>query len=251
MKIFAPERWGLRRLAHLYFNARRAFGPRVRLVLEILEDRVVPAVSITQTGDLTPPASTSTGISLASGDLPPVPSNLGFEDLLSGWHTDPGNSGDVSVVTQFTARGGIDPNTEQAVPAFTFSPVEGHNFAVLTTGRTSSASELSRSFAVGQGGQIISLAAFFDAGDYLPFNDYGDIVLFKNDVPLATLFAASIHGGTGLDGNPVSPLLAPRPDGGNCARRRWVLQLFTLDHDSIPYHRAGELYTQGAGRQHR
>ena len=49
-------------------------------MVEILEDRAVPAVF----NPVLPPTS---------GDLPPVPSNLGFEDGLAGWQVNTGDTG--------------------------------------------------------------------------------------------------------------------------------------------------------------
>src|SRR4051812_11633653 len=77
-------------------------GHFVRLVVEILEDRVVPS---TVPGPTNPPPL---------ADLPPVPTNLGFESGLAGWHTDTDTTGAVVAVTQFTARGGTDPNTSES-----------------------------------------------------------------------------------------------------------------------------------------
>ena len=101
-----------------------------------------------------------------------------------------------------------------------YGPVEGDHFALLTSASNGSDTTLSKAFTIGQGGQIISFAAFFAAGDYAPFNDYGDVVLYKDSTPLVTLFAESIGGGNGLDQTPPVPLLAPFPNG--CAVRNAV-----------------------------
>ena len=42
---------------------------------------------------------------------------------------------------------------------------------------------LAKTFTVGPGGQFIGFSAFFDAGDYAPFNDYGDVVLYRSTSP--------------------------------------------------------------------
>ncbi len=175
----------------------------VRLMVEILEDRVTPS------------ASADAANPLPVGDLPSVPANLGFESGLAGWNVNTDTTGAVKVVSQFNAAGGTDPNTQMSVAPTIFNPVEGNQFALLTTASVGSDTTLSKSFAVGQGGQLICFAAFFDAGDYAPFNDYGDIVLYKDSTPLVTLFAESIHGGDGLDADPPVPLLAPLPDGSS------------------------------------
>jgi PKD domain len=183
-------------------NARHwTLGRFVRLMVEILEDRVAPS------------ASPGAANPLPVGDLPPVPANLGFESGLADWNVNTDTTGAVKVVSQFNAAGGTDPNTKVSVPPTNFNPVEGNHFALLTTASVGSDTTLSKSFAIGQGGQLICFAAFFDAGDYAPFNDYGDVVLYKDSTPLVTLFAESIHGGAGLDADPPVPLLAPLPDG--------------------------------------
>ncbi len=177
-------------------------GRFVRLMVEILEDRLAPATIV---GPANPPPVR---------DLPPVPTNLGFESGLAGWNVNAETAaGAVEVVTQFDGRGGTDPNTGQSSPSANYTPMEGDRFALLTTSGHGSDSTLSKSFAIGQGGQLISFAAFFDAGDYAPFNDYGDVVLYKDSTPLVTLFAEDIHGGDGFDADPPVPLLAPLPGG--------------------------------------
>ena len=134
---------------------------------------------------------------------------------LTGWTVNKDTTGAVAVVTQFTGRGGTDPNTGVSVGPAIYNPVEGDHFALLTTASSGSDTTLSKAFAIGQGGQLISFAAFFDAGDYAPYNDYGDVVLYKDSTPLVSPFctAKNIHGGDGLDANPPVPLLAPLPNG--------------------------------------
>jgi hypothetical protein len=84
----------------------------------------------------------------------------------------------------------------------------------LKTAGPDSVTTLSTTFTIGPGGQHISFSAFFDAGDYAPFDDYGDVVLYKGSTPLVTLFAANILGGAGLDSKPPVPLLVPEAGGG-------------------------------------
>ena len=168
----------------------------VRLLLEVLEDRVVPSVTI--------------GNPTAGTDL------LGFENGLAGWNVNKGDTGQVSVVTQWVANGGTDPVTGTSAAPRTYGP-EGDNqhFAVLKTAGPDSVTTLSQTFTVAKAGERLSFSAFFDGGDHAPFNDYGDVVLYDGGVPSSSpLFAESILGGDGLDSNPPVPLLAPEVGGG-------------------------------------
>src|SRR5262249_38210537 len=150
-----------------------------------LEDRVVPSALLP--GLVNPLAQTATI------------ANSGFNNGLAGWNVSRGDTGLVSVVTQWLAHGGTDPKTQIATPPRIYDPPADHrHFAVLKAAGPQSVTTLSQTFTVGAGGQYISFSAFFDAEDYAPFNDYGDIVLYQGATPLVTLFAVNILGGTGL-----------------------------------------------------
>src|SRR5262249_40136232 len=137
---------------------------------------------------------------------------FGFEDNLAGWNQNPGDTGLISLVTSWTAGGG-DPATGAAVTSRLYEPEDGaEHFAVLKTAGPHSVTLLSQAFTV-SAPEHLSFAAFFDAEDHAPFNDYGDVVLYRNDQPFVTLFAANIFGGDGSDSKPPAPLVAPRADG--------------------------------------
>jgi hypothetical protein len=187
--MFVLKRWPGRFRVHRLVRAssRLGFSHCVHLLVEVLEDRVVP--------------STTTNL-------------LGFENGLTGWNVNKGDTGLVSVVTQWTATGNPDPTSASSASPRTYSP-EGDNqhFAVLKTAGPDSVTTLSQTFTLVNGGERLSFSAFFDAGDHAPFNDYGDVVLYKGSVPLVTLFAESILGGDGSDTLPPTPLLAPEVSG--------------------------------------
>lgn len=54
----------------------------------------------------------------------------------------------------------------------TYSPTEGDYFALLKTDGPGSLNQLYQSFTAGTG-DILSFDIFFDADDYIPYNDYG------------------------------------------------------------------------------
>lgn len=75
-----------------------------------------------------------------------------------------------------------------------WSPAEGDYFAILETGNELAGVYrlLSQSFSV-LAGQTLSLYAFFDAGDYLPFNDDGYVKLIDTGTGIpTTLYAKSV-----------------------------------------------------------
>jgi hypothetical protein len=198
--------------------------------LEILEDRLVPSITaLAGTAILRGQSALMASNSLVSTDL-------GFEHGFSGWRVNRGDTGLVAIVNQWLARGGVDPATGATVaPRMYTPPGNAHHFAVLKTAGPYSVTTLSHPFTVGAGVQQLTLSAFFAAGDYKPFNDYGDIVLYKNATPLVTLFAANIMGGDGMTSHPPAPLLAPLADGtttrtavGNFGSTPWTTVQYTI-----------------------
>ncbi len=105
--------------------------------------------------------------------------NGGFETgNLSGWSI--GGAGTVSVVNSHT--------TSTSGPFATYNPVEGNYFAVLAGENVGVYTTIQQSFSVAVGDTLFG-SAFFDADDYLPYNDdayvrilQGNNVLFYSDV---------------------------------------------------------------------
>ena len=117
--------------------------------------------------------------------------NGGFETGdLTGWTKNP--IGSASVVTSVGKLG------EPAA----WGPMEGNRFLTLQAGSVGAYSLLSQSFSV-LAGQNLSLYAFFDAGDYLPYNDDGYVNLIGTS-GTTTLYARSVShpdvGNNGSDG---------------------------------------------------
>jgi hypothetical protein len=111
--------------------------------------------------------------------------NGGFEQGLSGWTTNVGSGtgSSVSVVTSYNA-------IVVSGPPITYFPKEGSHFAVVQTG--SYTTLLSQPFFA-SAGQTISGWAFFDAGDYLPYNDNGSVqILSSGGSAVATPFSSSV-----------------------------------------------------------
>ena len=88
-------------------------GRFVRLIVEVLEDRTMPAVVLGSTPSRRPRPS---WICLL------LPANLSFENNLSGWSVDNDTTGKVAVVNDFDAKGGTDPNTNVSVPPIGLRP---------------------------------------------------------------------------------------------------------------------------------
>src|SRR5262245_13531068 len=76
-----------------------ALRGHVRLLLESLEDRLVPS-TVATAGDVNLLSQTATI------------ANPGFDNGLAGWTVSKGDTGLVSVVTQWLAHGGSDPKTQ-------------------------------------------------------------------------------------------------------------------------------------------
>lgn len=117
--------------------------------------------------------------------------NGGFETGLTDW-TVSTSGGSVTVIAS-TGKNG---------ESGTWAPQEGGRFAILVAGSQGFYNTLSQSFAA-LAGQTLSLYAFFDAGDYLPFNDDGYVNLIGTS-STTTLYARSVShpdvGNYGSDG---------------------------------------------------
>jgi hypothetical protein len=100
---------------------------------------------------------------------------------LTGWST-PGSSGYVSVLTTYTSYG----------PEFTAT--DGEYYALLGAGLgTGVYTLLSQTFAASTG-DVLSFDQFFQANDYLPFDDnaYGRLYDATSDTLVAELFYSDI-----------------------------------------------------------
>ena len=98
--------------------------------------------------------------------------NGSFETGLDGWTT----SGFVSTTSSYDES---DPE---------FAPVEGAKFAVLLGGPVGVYTTISQSFSATVG-QVLTGSAFFQANDYLPYNDDGYVKIFENEY---VLFESSV-----------------------------------------------------------
>ena len=105
--------------------------------------------------------------------------NGGFETGdLTGWTPNP--AGLVSVVNSYQSYGPV------------FTPVEGNYFAVLSAGAgTNTYTTLSQTFTA-TAGQTLSGNAFFQANDYIPFNDDGYVKIIENGQVLFTSNVAAV-----------------------------------------------------------
>ncbi len=94
---------------------------------------------------------------------------------LSGWNTYIPAGGSIQVVTN-----GAD-----------FDAVEGSYFALLKTNGPSTYTTISQSFSVEVGDKITGWA-FFNAADYMPYNDNTQVSIKSNNTVIATVFEASV-----------------------------------------------------------
>jgi hypothetical protein len=99
--------------------------------------------------------------------------NGGFETGLSGWTT----SGLVSTTSSYDDS---DP---------TYFPVEGTQFAVLVGGSQNVYATISQTFSASVG-EVLSGSAFFQANDWIPFNDDGYVKIIENG---HVLFQSSVE----------------------------------------------------------
>jgi hypothetical protein len=99
----------------------------------------------------------------------------------SGWKANHGNL--VSVVSSYSPLGPYGT---------TFNPVDGNYFALLSAGAGANVyTTLSQTFAANSG-QTISGDAFFQAIDYLPYNDDGFVKILQNGQVLFSSNVASV-----------------------------------------------------------
>jgi hypothetical protein len=109
--------------------------------------------------------------------------NGGFETgNLFGWSA---NSGTLAEAATSKAKLG---------ESGTWNAYQGNYFGYLQSGLGQGVyTLLSQSFAA-SGGSVISLAAFFDAGDYLPFNDNGFVRILdaNTNAVVATLYSKDV-----------------------------------------------------------
>jgi hypothetical protein len=134
---------------------------------------------------------------LANRDACASISNGGFEtgDLTSWAGT--GN------VTVQTSQAHLDNPLSSGTDVGTWTPTEGTYFAYLLSGSGQGVyTLLSQSFAA-TAGDVLSFDTFFDAGDYLPFNDDGYVNLIDTvnsiTIPLYAHSVATVGNG-GFDG---------------------------------------------------
>lgn len=105
-------------------------------------------------------------------------SNPGFETGdTTGWtETVPGGAS-INVVTSFTSDAGT-----------VYNPPDGYYFAELKTDGPGEITKLTQSMDV-SAGDTVSGWAFYDAQDYMPFNDTAEVVILDNTMAVvASLF---------------------------------------------------------------
>lgn len=101
------------------------------------------------------------GMALGASQL----TNGGFETgNLSGWSVDVASGGKASAVQSFSSYGG------------TWTPKEGSYFALLTPGKASVDTMISQPFSASNGDKV-SGWVFFQAEDYSPYNDKGQVLI--------------------------------------------------------------------------
>src|SRR5439155_10688183 len=111
---------------------------------------------------------------------------------LTGWTAVIPVGGSIDVVTSYNAivSGNWDtgyPNGQPGSPV-TYSPVDGSQFAVLKTDGPGSFTTLSQTFTANAGDRITGWA-FFDAADYMPYNDHAEVVITSSGGGSVTVFS--------------------------------------------------------------
>ncbi|GAA5508449.1 PKD domain-containing protein [Novipirellula caenicola] len=109
--------------------------------------------------------------------------NPGFESGFSGWATSVATGGNASVVSSHAEQGGGTGTT--------YFPQQGSRFALLESGAEGIYTRLSQTFSASSGEQIRG-RAFFDTGDYLPYNDDGYLRILQNNVVLFNANVATV-----------------------------------------------------------
>jgi hypothetical protein len=92
------------------------------------------------------------------------------------------------------ALASVESNVAKIAESGSYSATEGTNFAYLNTGGGVGVyTIISQSFSVNAGTQL-DFDVFFDAGDYLPFNDngYANLVDANTNAVVATLWTSSV-----------------------------------------------------------
>jgi hypothetical protein len=101
--------------------------------------------------------------------------NPSFEDNFNGWEV-------------FTPVGAETVVTSSFL---TYLPVNGNYFALLKNDGPGNFTSVSQSFSA-QAGDIIAGWAFFKTYDYMPYDDYGEVIIRQGATTIATVFLASI-----------------------------------------------------------
>lgn len=139
-------------------------------------------------------------MALVAGSAQAVPTNPSFENGLLGWTP----NGQVAVVSSYTAHDSFG-NPVQMLPT------NGSGFALVTPG-TPTSSVTSAPFWV-NAGNIFGFDWFFDANDYLPYNDSASASLnvFGSGTEILSVLLANVAsvGNYGLTGWNTTELLVP------------------------------------------
>lgn len=166
----------------------------------------------------------------AQGDVGAVVINPATSDF-AGWIFDDGVGGAHDIVNLYTA---LDPGNP-APPTYT----TGGNFAVLYAADEGSfARILSPSFHA-KAGDVLRFFAFFDAGDYFPYDDFGEVRLLQVGPP--GLGEIPLLGGLlplgELPVTPVGPAVTlyhkSRADVGDYGQTPWTLVEYTITEAGI------------------
>src|SRR5215207_494514 len=108
---------------------------------------------------------------------------------LTGWSVDTtASGGDASAVTSYD----YCPAQLECWTIYTMSPQEGSYFALLTPGTVSEDTRISQPFEASNGDKV-SGWAFFQTGDYPPYDDLGKVVITSDSgTTVATPFEQSV-----------------------------------------------------------
>lgn len=122
-----------------------------------------------------------TGAGTASAATP-VLTNPGFE------------SGDFTGWTLFIPPGGGTTNVSSYVSDLnqTYTAVQGTRFALIKTNGPGSYATVSQTFTAAAG-DTLSGCAFFDAQDYPPYNDNGQVEILQGGTPIATVYNEGVN----------------------------------------------------------
>jgi hypothetical protein len=129
--------------------------------------------------------------------VPVEPDSLGLDTISATAHV----GGDMMAALVGGFETGDLSNWDTQIPAGAaayaamshgaYGPQDGNYFGLLKTDGAGSETLISQSFYA-TAGETISGWAFFDTGDYLPFNDYAEVRILSDGALLGTVFYADV-----------------------------------------------------------